>query len=91
MYGAWQGLVEAMAEGLDIRYGARVTKVCWGDGGAAVFCSDSRRFTADAVIMTVSLGVLKACSPPLTILTLNTQEKPCNAAASLCITYTHCL
>ena len=63
MYGAWQGLAEAMAEGLDIRYGARVTKVCWGDGGATVSCSDGRRFTADAVIVTVSLGVLKARNP----------------------------
>ena len=64
MHGARQGLAEAMAEGLDIRYGARATKVCWGDGGATVSCSDGRRFTADAVIMTVSLGVLKARSLP---------------------------
>lgn len=58
-----QGLAERLAEGLDIRYGAVVTNVAWGPDGVRVTCSDGAVHTADAVIMTVSLAVLKACWP----------------------------
>ncbi len=56
-----QGLAERLAEGLDIRYGAVVTSVAWGPHGVSVTCSDGSVHSADAVIMTVSLAVLKAC------------------------------
>ena len=55
-----QGLAERLAEGLDITYGAVVTKVAWGPAGVAVTCADGARHTADAVVMTTSLAVLKA-------------------------------
>jgi glycine/D-amino acid oxidase-like deaminating enzyme len=48
-----------MAEGLDISFGCVATKVTWGDDGVSVSCEDGRSFSADAVIVTVSLGVLK--------------------------------
>ena len=48
-----------MAEGLDIRYQHVVERIEWGGGGATVHCSGGRSFECDAVICTVSLGVLK--------------------------------
>ena len=58
-----QGLAERLAEGLDVRFGAVMTGVAWGPGGVTVTCSDSACHTADAVIVTTSLAVLKANLP----------------------------
>ncbi len=57
---AGQKLAEHMAVGLDVRYGAVVEKMQWGASGVSVTCVDGRSFQADAAIVTVSLGVLKA-------------------------------
>lgn len=57
-----QKLAEHMAVGLDVRYGAIVEKVQWGASGVTVICWDGRSFQADAAVVTVSLGVLKARS-----------------------------
>ena len=48
-----------MAEGLDIRYQHTVERIDWREGGATVHCSSGETFKCDAVICTVSLGVLK--------------------------------
>lgn len=48
-----------MAEGLDIRYQHTVEGIDWGEGGATVHCSGGKTFACDAVICTVSLGILK--------------------------------
>ena len=48
-----------MAEGLDIRYQHVVERIDWGATGATVHCSSGESFDCDAVICTVSLGVLK--------------------------------
>ena len=48
-----------MAEGLDIRYKHVVERIDWGVSGATVHCSGGESFDCDAVICTVSLGVLK--------------------------------
>ena len=55
----WQTVAEVVAEGLDIRYDSVVTAIQWEGGGATVCTADGHRFSADAVIVTVSLGVLK--------------------------------
>ena len=54
-----QTLADRMAEGLDITFGCVVTRVAWGDDDVTVTCEDGRTFAADALILTVSLGVLK--------------------------------
>ncbi len=48
-----------MAEGLDVSFGCVATRVAWGDDGVTLTCEDGRTFAADALIVTVSLGVLK--------------------------------
>lgn len=53
-------VIEALAEGLDIRLNHRVTKVTWRHGGVRVVVEDGRVFVADAAIIAVPLGVLKA-------------------------------
>ena len=54
-----QTLADRMAEGLDIAFGCVATRVAWDDAGVQVTCENGRTFTADALIVTVSLGVLK--------------------------------
>ncbi|MEN9620902.1 MAG: hypothetical protein RL499_1095, partial [Actinomycetota bacterium] len=59
---------EALADGLDVRLGAAVTAVSWADDGVLVQTA-AESFEADAVIVTVPLGVLQsgaiAIDPPL--------------------------
>jgi glycine/D-amino acid oxidase-like deaminating enzyme len=55
----WQGVAEAMAEGLEVRFGHEVDRIEWGRGGVIVSCSGGQVIEADAAIVTVSLGVLK--------------------------------
>lgn len=48
-----------------MRLGSAVTRIEWGAEGAQVHCANGSCWEADAVIVTVSLGVLKvsqACS-----------------------------
>lgn len=53
-------VIEALAKGLDIHLNHRVTKVTWRHGGVRVVVEDGRVFVADAAIIAVPLGVLKA-------------------------------
>ena len=47
-------------EGLDIHFGSMVERIELGDGAQArITCRDGTTYLADAVIITVSLGVLK--------------------------------
>ena len=55
-----QRMAEILADGLDIRYGRRATRIRWSSSGVVVACASGEKFHADAVIVTVSLGVLKA-------------------------------
>lgn len=48
-----------MTAGLDIRFGHCVNSIAWGESGVHVSCTNGASFQADAVIVTVSLGVLK--------------------------------
>ena len=52
-------LADRMAEGLDISFGCVATRVACGDDCVTVTCEDGRTFAADALVLTVSLGVLK--------------------------------
>lgn len=48
------------AESLDIRFGSVVQRVEWeGSDQIRIVCEDGHSHLADAVIVTVSLGVLK--------------------------------
>lgn len=48
------------AEGLDIQFGSVVQRIEWGDGDKArIVYADGDGHLADAVIVTVSVGVLK--------------------------------
>jgi len=53
-------VIEALAEGVDIRLSHRVTKVSRRSSGVRVTVEDGRTFIADAAIVTVPLGILKA-------------------------------
>lgn len=48
-----------MAEGLDVRFHHVVERIDWGEDGATIHCSGGASFSCDAVVCTVSLGVLK--------------------------------
>lgn len=54
-----QTLAEKLAEGLPIQHGVTVSNVAWGKDGVRLQCADGQSIEADAVIVTVSLGVLK--------------------------------
>eukprot|EP00208_Stichococcus_sp_RCC1054_P004285 CAMPEP_0206141490 /NCGR_PEP_ID=MMETSP1473-20131121/13113_1 /ASSEMBLY_ACC=CAM_ASM_001109 /TAXON_ID=1461547 /ORGANISM="Stichococcus sp, Strain RCC1054" /LENGTH=529 /DNA_ID=CAMNT_0053536087 /DNA_START=104 /DNA_END=1693 /DNA_ORIENTATION=- len=59
--GGFQNLAAQLAAGIsDIRYGHIVHNINWGEGAAQISCTNGSGFSADAVIVTVSLGVLKA-------------------------------
>lgn len=71
LVGGYVRLVDAVAMGLDVRLGAPVESIRYGGGGGTEVevLTASERFTADAAIVTVPLGVLKAGAirfdPPL--------------------------
>jgi hypothetical protein len=54
-----QAIAVSLSKPLDIRFGHKVTGVEWGDGGVCVSCSNGVELEADAVLMTVSSGVLQ--------------------------------
>eukprot|EP00884_Botryococcus_braunii_P018801 jgi/Botrbrau1/5604/Bobra.97_2s0027.1 len=56
----FQAVAEHMAQGLDVKFQHLVKLVQWGPTGVTVECENGASFTADAAIVTVSLGVLKA-------------------------------
>ncbi len=62
-------LVEHLAEGLDIRQGAVVRQIRHGGNGSVAVSTDGSTFEADAVVVTLPLGVLKSGAvrfdPPL--------------------------
>ncbi len=60
----YQPVAEHFAEGLDIRFGQRVQRVAYDGAGVRVTTEDGGELAADAVIVTVSLGVLKARAAP---------------------------
>lgn len=66
--GGYAQVPALLAEGLDVRLGAAVSAVQWGDDGVRVQTS-AGEIAADAVIITVPLGVLQAgaivVEPPL--------------------------
>ena len=54
-----QRLAQRLAEGLDIRFNHVVDKIKYGSNGVTCTCSNGATFRADAVIVSVSVGVLK--------------------------------
>jgi protoporphyrinogen oxidase len=60
----YQPIAEHFAEGLDVRFGQRVQRVAYDGAGVRVTTEDGSELAADAVIVTVSLGVLKAWAAP---------------------------
>lgn len=68
LHQGYQSVVDALADGLDIRLRHVVTRVDTG-AGTALVTTDRGRFEADKVLVTVPLGVLKAGAvgfePPL--------------------------
>ncbi|KAK2979217.1 hypothetical protein RJ640_009615, partial [Escallonia rubra] len=53
-------VIKALAKDIDIRLNHRVTRVASGCGDVMVTVEDGRNFVADAAIITVPIGVLKA-------------------------------
>ncbi|KAJ4728963.1 Polyamine oxidase [Melia azedarach] len=53
-------VINTLAKGLDIRLGHRVTKISRRYNGVKVTVEDGKTFVADAVVVAVPLGVLKA-------------------------------
>lgn len=66
-----QAVAERLAAGLgDLRYGCEVQRISWAGPGVTLACAGGETLHADAAIVTVSLGVLKAAhgalfDPPL--------------------------
>ncbi|GBF89359.1 hypothetical protein Rsub_02237 [Raphidocelis subcapitata] len=58
--GGYQHLAELLAEGLPIRLGCPVSRVDWRGPSPAVVLESGEALAADAVVVTFSLGVLKA-------------------------------
>lgn len=56
----FQEVARRLAEGLDVRYGHEVGRIEWGPQGVALRCSNGAISSADAAIVTLPLGVLKA-------------------------------
>ena len=57
--GGFNGITDRLADGLDIRTGVVVERIVYGKNGVEIG-TNVGRFTADHVIITVPLGVLKA-------------------------------
>lgn len=53
-------LIEHVAAGLDVRLNTVVTEIDWSGAGVIVHTADGAAFTADRVVITLPLGVLKA-------------------------------
>ncbi|ONK67323.1 uncharacterized protein A4U43_C06F18950 [Asparagus officinalis] len=62
MVRGYRPVINTLAKGLDIRLGHRVTKVVRGKLGVEVSVDNGESFNADAAVITVPLGVLKANS-----------------------------
>ncbi|RZC26486.1 putative polyamine oxidase 4 isoform B [Glycine soja] len=60
MVKGYDPVVKALANDLDIRLNHRVTKISNGYNMVMVTVEDGRNFVADAVIVTVPIGILKA-------------------------------
>lgn len=61
MTGGMQAFAEHLASGLDVRLSTRVTEVEWSPKGAVVR-TETDEMSTDAVVLTVSVGLLKAGS-----------------------------
>jgi monoamine oxidase len=59
----YRSVVEAVAEGTDVRLTAEVVSVEVDDGGVSVRCADGSVESGSHVVVTVPLGVLKRGSP----------------------------
>lgn len=53
-------VVQALAKGLDIELRAVVDTIAWGGPGVTVILADGRAYSADQVVITLPVGVLKA-------------------------------
>ncbi|XP_050228392.1 probable polyamine oxidase 4 [Mercurialis annua] len=60
MVQGYDPVIKTLAKDIDIRLNHRVTKICDGFNKVMVMVEDGRNLIADAVIVTVPLGVLKA-------------------------------
>ncbi|XP_065850674.1 probable polyamine oxidase 4 [Euphorbia lathyris] len=60
MVQGYDPIITALAKDIDIRLNHKVTKVCNGLNEVIVTVADGRNFIADAAIITVPVGVLKA-------------------------------
>lgn len=87
----YQAIAEHFAEGLDIRFGWRVERVHYDVSGMRVVCEGGAELRADAVVVTVSLGVLKVCSAFLESLYVQIcpqqgqHQRHCVSAALACV------
>lgn len=57
--GGYQHLADILSQGLDVRCDHRVSKIEYGPHGARVTCANGIVMEADAVLVTVSVGVLQ--------------------------------
>ncbi|XP_019702391.1 polyamine oxidase 3-like [Elaeis guineensis] len=60
MVRGYRPVVNTLARGLDIRLNHQVTKIVWSNMGVEVSVENGKTFVADAAVITVPLGVLKA-------------------------------
>lgn len=60
MVQGYHPVIKALANDIDIQLNHRVTRISYGSSKVIVTVEDGRHFVADAVIVTVPLGILKA-------------------------------
>ena len=93
-----QILAEKLAQGLPIRHGMVVDQIVWGGEGVTLHCQGGEQVQADAVILTVSLGVLKVvmllhCRQPPSIMQCHLKlrsKRSCGIGKSAVITVVGC-
>lgn len=56
----YDAIIKGLAQGLDIRLDQTVTEVRWDENGVEVVLQTGQTFSADDVVITVPLGVLKS-------------------------------
>lgn len=53
------GLIDSLADGLDVLVGSPVSTVMWGDNGVSLRLATGESLSADRVLVTIPLGVLQ--------------------------------
>jgi monoamine oxidase len=66
LLGGYDQVISHLAQGIDIRLNTVIESIAWGAGGVKIQAQDGTRYAADAAVVTLPVGVLKAGSVKFT-------------------------